>query len=75
MTALGNPLAHAHGSVEELFLTGLYQAKICDTIDQGAWPLLLRAITIPLSYKIYVDRTDKVTYKGALRVGELLIQD
>lgn len=50
------------------------QAKIVDTIGQGKWPLLLRAMTIPLSDQIFTDRVDKVEYRSALKVGRLLVE-
>lgn len=72
--ALGNPLAHAYGSVEEQFVTGINQARICDTINQGNWPILLRALTIPLSDAVFTERSDSVEYRGALKVANLLVE-
>lgn len=67
-------MAHAYGSIEETYIVGINQARIVDTIGQGKWPLLLRALTIPLSDAIFTERMSSVEYKGSLKVAKLLVE-
>lgn len=50
------PLLAIHGQVEEEYLRLNREAFEIDTIRSGDWPLTLRAMTIPISDRVYVIR-------------------
>jgi len=50
-----NPLSHAYGSVEQQYLDLRELARKIDTEGKGDWDISLKAMTIPLSDKIFVE--------------------
>jgi len=74
MTLLDNPLLNAYGSIEQTYLDLIKKAREIDTIHQGEWPLLLKAMTIPLSDQVFSDRRENVERVAVSRVGRALIE-
>lgn len=74
MTLLECPTLHAYGSIEQRYLDLLKMSRQIDVERQGEWPLLLRAMTIPLSDDIFIDRAEQTTALGVSQIGRLLWQ-
>lgn len=72
MTLLENPTLHAYGSIEQRYLDLLKMAREIDVERQGEWPLLLRAMTIPLSDNLFLDRQEATEALGVSQIGRLL---
>jgi hypothetical protein len=75
MTFLENPLLHSYGSIEQTFLDLLRHAREIDTIHKGEWPLFLRAMTIPLSDDLFIDRQEATEAMAVSKVALTLIKD
>lgn len=74
LTLLKNPHLDCYGSIEQTYLDLLKKAREVDTIHQGEWPLLLKAITIPLSDELFVNRQTEVMRVAVSKVGKALIE-
>lgn len=72
MALLENPTLHAYGSIEQRYLDLLKMARSIDTERRGEWPLLLRAMTIPLSDELFLDRFEQTEALGVSQIGRLL---
>ncbi|QTY21822.1 RNA-dependent RNA polymerase [Botryosphaeria dothidea mitovirus 3] len=72
MVLLANPLLQAYGSIETTYVDLLRKAKEIDTIHAGEWPLLLKAMTIPLSDDVFSNRQEHVESVAVSRVGKKL---
>lgn len=72
MTLLECPTLHAYGSIEQRYLDLLKMAREIDTEKRGEWPLLLRAMTIPASDELFIDRQEQTQALGVSQIGRLL---
>jgi len=52
-----SPILQNYGAVEDLFMKLKREAIRIDTVAGGDWPLLMRAMTIPISDEIFTIRT------------------
>jgi len=68
-----NPLLHAYGSVEQMYLDMLRESTLAVAKRDPKWPLRLRALTIPLSDEVFTDRFDHSVALGISKVAKLLI--
>jgi hypothetical protein len=64
------PHLGVHGLVEEQYKDLKTQARRIDTVESGNWPLLLRAMTIPSSDKVYSMRTGHQVSLAASVIGK-----
>jgi len=71
---LANPLLHAYGSIEEQYTQLSKLARRIDTVEQGNWPLLLKAMTVPLSDEVFTDRMENVESLGCAKVGRKVVE-
>jgi hypothetical protein len=67
------PLLNVHGQIGEIY------GQVCKTLknleeSKLDWPILLRALTIPLSDDIYVIRERKIPYNAGSLIGRYLIE-
>lgn len=67
------PVLNVHGQVGEIY------GQVCKTLknleeSKLDWPILLRALTIPLSDDIYVIRERKIPYNAGSLIGRYLIE-
>lgn len=74
LTLLKNPHLDCYGSIEQTYIDLLRKAREVDTIHSGEWPLLLKAITIPLSDELFVNRQTEVTRVAVSKVGKALVE-
>lgn len=58
-----------HGQIEETYLGLKKTAFDIDTKGKGDWPLLLRAMTIPVNDRIYSIRNYDVMTSAAATLG------
>lgn len=73
MTLLENPTLHAYGSIEQTYIDLLNKARDIDVARKGDWPLLLRAMTIPLSDALFLDRSEQTDALGVSQIGRMLV--
>lgn len=69
-----HPTLQAHGLVEEMYKDLKRGALRIDQSDKGNWPLLLRALTIPLTDQVYYKRSSHMIPKASSKLGRLLLQ-
>ena len=74
MDLLENPTLHAYGNIEQTYLDLLKKAREMTTVGRGEWPMLLRAMTIPLSDELFLDRQSQTEALGVSRIGKLFLE-
>lgn len=67
-TLLENPVAHSYGSIEESFIKLHKLGEGLMDTNMFEWPLILKSMAIPLSDKVFTDRSEKVINRGLSRV-------
>jgi len=67
-TLLENPIAHSYGMIEESFIKLHKLGEGLMNTNMFEWPLVLKSMAIPLSDRVFTDRSEKVISRSLSRV-------
>jgi hypothetical protein len=66
------PILNQYGLIEESYLSLSKLARKIDTTEGGKWPILLKSMTLPLSDKVFIERTSETYSRATAMIGKHL---
>jgi hypothetical protein len=69
------PILNIHGQVSELYIGLQKKAFEIDTIGQGNWPMALRTLALPVSDKVYFERTSHTITRVSAILSEKILEN
>jgi len=66
------PVLQAYGLIEEMFMD-LYKETSGFTIENGEWPLWLKALALPIDDKVFSEKSVNTYLRGSIILGDKVI--